>query len=52
MEKDHTELHDIIKEHPEQAKSMIDAYEKWARRCVVIPREKILEFYKKKYKHV
>ncbi|MHA1803947.1 MAG: arylsulfatase [Promethearchaeota archaeon] len=52
MEKDRTELHNIIKEHPEQAKSMINAYEKWSRRCGVIPREKILEFYKKKYKHV
>jgi hypothetical protein len=28
---------------------MMKAYEDWAERCGVIPREKVLEIYKKRY---
>lgn len=52
MEEDRTELHNLIDKFPERAKSMIKAYEEWAKRCGVIPREKILEMYKQKYKSV
>jgi arylsulfatase len=50
MEVDRTELHNLIDEVPERARIMIEAYEQWAERCGVIPREKILEYYKKKYR--
>jgi arylsulfatase len=50
MEVDRTELHNLIDEFPERARIMIEAYEQWAERCGVIPREKILEYYKKKYR--
>ncbi len=51
MEDDRTELNNLIDKFPERAKNMINAYEEWAKRCGVIPREKILEIYKQKYRN-
>lgn len=46
MEKDRTEMNDLAKEHPEKVVEMAEMYEKWATRCQVVPREKILELMK------
>lgn len=43
MERDRTELRNVIAAHPEQARAMQDAWEAWAARCGVIPRERYLE---------
>ena len=43
MEIDRTELHNVIKKHPEQAKKMIDAYEGWAPSVGVISFDKIID---------
>ena len=40
---DRTETNDIAFEHPKVVKSLSRQYEEWAKRCGVIPREKILE---------
>ncbi len=40
---DRTETHDIASEHPDLVKDLSRQYEAWARRCGVIPRDKILE---------
>jgi len=50
MEADRTELYNLIDKFPERAKKMINTYEEWAERVGVIPREKILEIYKKRYR--
>jgi len=46
MDADRTELHDIAAAHPGKVQAMARQYEKWAERCGVIPREKILELMK------
>jgi arylsulfatase len=46
MDADRTELHDLSATHPERVQDMAARYEGWARRCGVIPREKILELMK------
>jgi ABC-type molybdate transport system permease subunit len=46
MDADRTELHDLSATHPERVRDMAARYEEWARRCGVIPREKILELMK------
>jgi arylsulfatase len=46
MDEDRTELHDLSARHPERVQDMAARYEEWARRCGVIPREKILELMK------
>lgn len=43
MEQDRTEMHDLASQHPAMVKDMIAQYDAWAKRCGVIPREKILE---------
>lgn len=43
MEADRTELNDLASRHPERVDEMVRQYDAWARRCGVIPREKILE---------
>src|SRR5699024_12515029 len=45
MTADRTELHDIAGEYPEIVAELSAAYEAWAQRCGVVPREKILELY-------
>ena len=50
MEADRTELCNLIEKFPGRAKNMINLYEEWAARVGVIPREKILEIYKKRYR--
>ncbi len=47
MEADRTEMHDLASQHPERVSAMKAQYEEWAKRCGVIPREKILEEMKK-----
>lgn len=42
MEADRTELNDLAADHPDRVKAMAAAYDEWAGRCGVIPREKIL----------
>jgi arylsulfatase A-like enzyme len=43
MDLDRTEMHNLAGQDPEMVKDMTAKYEAWARRCGVIPREKILE---------
>jgi arylsulfatase len=50
MEADRTELYNLIEKFPERAKKMIKNYKDWAKRVGVIPREKILEIYKRRYR--
>ena len=46
MEADRTEMNDLASKHPERVRDMAVRYEEWAKRCGVIPREKILELMK------
>ena len=43
MEADRTELTDLAAKHPDRVREMAAQYEAWAKRCGVIPREKILQ---------
>ncbi|TVT25004.1 arylsulfatase [Amycolatopsis acidiphila] len=45
MERDRTELHDVAAEHPGLVRELADAYETWAGRCGVLPREQVLKIY-------
>ncbi|MQA81293.1 MAG: sulfatase-like hydrolase/transferase [Streptosporangiales bacterium] len=47
---DRTELHDLAAEHPGRVASMTTAYEGWAERCGVIPREQVLALYARRGK--
>ncbi len=42
LDADRTELHDLAADHPQRVADMAAQYEAWARRCGVIPREKIV----------
>lgn len=46
MEADRTEMSDLAAQNPERVRDMAARYEEWAKRCGVIPREKILELMK------
>lgn len=46
MEADRTEMSDLAAQDPERVRDMAARYEEWAKRCGVIPREKILELMK------
>jgi arylsulfatase A-like enzyme len=41
MAQDRTELNDLAAQHPDRVKDMLAQYEAWAKRCGVIPRERI-----------
>ncbi|MDP3760680.1 MAG: arylsulfatase [Ramlibacter sp.] len=41
MAQDRTELNDVAAQHPDRVRDMAAQYEAWARRCGVIPRERI-----------
>ena len=43
MEADRTELNDLSAIHPERVTEMALQYEAWAKRCGVLPRDKIVE---------
>jgi arylsulfatase A-like enzyme len=43
MEADRTELTDLAAKQPDRVREMAAQYEAWAKRCGVIPREKILQ---------
>ncbi|MFC5039463.1 arylsulfatase [Tianweitania sediminis] len=47
MQSDRTEMRDLAADNSERVKDMLALYEAWAKRCGVIPREKILEEMKK-----
>ena len=42
LDADRTELNDIAALHPERVREMAASYEAWAKRCGVIPRDKIV----------
>jgi arylsulfatase len=46
MEADRTELSDIAAQHPERVADMARQYEEWAKRCGVIPRDRIVSLMK------
>lgn len=46
MEADRTEMHDVADQHPETVSELSTRYDRWAARCGVIAREKILEMLK------
>jgi arylsulfatase A-like enzyme len=43
MQADRTELNDVSSQHPDKVREMGLLYDAWAKRCDVIPREKILQ---------
>lgn len=43
MQLDRTELNDLAPSEPEKVRQYVDGYEKWAKRCGVLPREKVLK---------
>jgi arylsulfatase len=43
MEADRTEMNDLAAKHPDRVRDMAAQYDAWAKRCDVIPREKILQ---------
>lgn len=45
---DRTELNDLAEQHPDRVTQLAAAYEEWAQRCGVIPRERILELYRRR----
>lgn len=45
IEADRTELHDLAPERPDLVATLAGAWQEWADRCGVIPREKVLELY-------
>jgi len=45
MVRDRTELTDIAADHPDVVAEFSAAYDAWAERCGVIPRERVLELY-------
>jgi arylsulfatase A-like enzyme len=42
LDADRTELHDVAAAHPDRVREMSTAYEAWAKRCGVIPRDRIV----------
>lgn len=42
MEADRTETHDLAAQHPQRVAQMVSQYEAWARRCGVLPRDKVV----------
>jgi arylsulfatase len=46
MDADRTELHDLAAQFPDRVADMASQYEEWAKRCGVIPREKIVALMK------
>jgi arylsulfatase A-like enzyme len=45
IEADRTELHDLAPQHPELVTDLEAAYQLWADRCGVIPRDRVLQIY-------
>jgi arylsulfatase A-like enzyme len=45
---DRTELDDVAALHPDRVASMVGEYEAWAERCGVIPRERVLDLYRRR----
>jgi arylsulfatase len=45
IEADRTELNDLASGHPDLVNELEAAYQTWADRCGVIPRERVLQIY-------
>lgn len=45
---DRTELHDLADQHPDLVAALVSDYEAWAGRCGVIPREQVLDLYRRR----
>jgi arylsulfatase A-like enzyme len=45
---DRTELHDVADQHPDLVAAMVSDYDAWAQRCGVIPRERVLDLYRRR----
>jgi len=45
IDADRTELNDLAAQHPELVKELEAAYDAWAKRCGVIPRDRVLQIY-------
>lgn len=45
---DRTELHDRAGDHPALVAELADSYQEWAQRCGVIPRDQVLELYRRR----
>ena len=45
IDADRTELHDLAADEPDLVATLADAYEQWAQRCGVLPREQVLALY-------
>jgi arylsulfatase A-like enzyme len=50
MEADRTELEDVSETHLDLVVELAQAYDAWAQRCGVIPRERVLELYSRRGK--
>ncbi|MGA8112495.1 MAG: arylsulfatase [Actinocatenispora sp.] len=48
IDADRTELHDVAAEHPDVVAELSGAYRNWAQRCGVLPREEVLELYRRR----
>jgi len=46
LEADRTEMNDLAASHPDRVREMTAAYDAWAKRCGIVPREKIVEIFK------
>ena len=46
MDADRTELHDLAASEPERVERMSAQYEEWAKRCGVLPRDRIVALMK------
>ncbi|MQA04993.1 MAG: sulfatase-like hydrolase/transferase [Streptosporangiales bacterium] len=47
MDADRTELNDLSAKHPKVARELTAEYEQWAARCGVLPREQVLDLYRR-----
>ena len=45
---DRTEMHDQAAANPRKLAVLAEAYDRWARRCGVVPREKLIEIWKRR----
>ncbi len=48
LEEDRTELNNLAQMHPDKVKELIDLYDQWARKCHVLPWDKLKDLYKPK----
>ena len=51
MQEDRTQVNNLLEQYPDRGRKMKKAYESWAKRCGVIPRENILSSEVRKTRH-